>query len=279
MSLNKKIADSLALLAKGEATALRMNPEEGYFLGFSGGKDSQAVYHLCKLAGVAFKPYYSVTGIDTPETIHFIRDNYPDVEFIHHKQNFFQLVEEKGLPTIMRRYCCERLKEHFGAGQCVLTGVRAEESKKRSSYAAIEVFSRRKEHQNQPRKRDEDWLTQEEHQCIKGQDKIMIRPILNWTTEDVFQFLIFVGAKVNPTYEKHRRVGCMFCPFAPKAEIEYFETIYPKYRQRLLLAIERWGAKNGYYGLNSPEEVLQWWKTKMSIENYKMRDLASPQYE
>ena len=276
MSLNKKIAESLALLTKGEATALRMNPEEGYFLGFSGGKDSQAVYHLCKLAGVRFEPYYSVTGIDTPETIHFIRDNYPDVEFIHHKQNFFQLVEEKGLPTIMRRYCCERLKEHFGAGQCVLTGVRAEESKKRSSYAAIEVFSRRKEHQNQPRKRDEEWLTQEEHQCIKGQDKIMIRPILNWTTEDVFQFLLIVGAKINPTYAKHRRVGCMFCPFAPKAEIEYFETIYPKYRQRLLLAIERWGAKNGYYGLNSAEEVLQWWKTKMSICDYKMRQIASP---
>ena len=276
MSLNKKIAESLDLLTKGEATALSMNPEEGYFLGFSGGKDSQTVYHLCKLAGVRFQPYYSVTGIDTPETVYFIRDNYPDVEFIRHKQNFFQLVEEKGLPTIMRRYCCERLKEHFGAGQCVLTGVRAEESKKRSSYAAIEVFSRRKEHQNQPRKRDEDWLTQEEHQCIKGQDKIMIRPILNWATEDVFQFLLMVGAKINPTYAKHRRVGCMFCPFAPKAEIEYFETIYPGYRKRLLLAIERWGTKNGYYGLSSAEEVLQWWKTKMSICDYKMRQIASP---
>ena len=50
----KKLAESIALLQKGEATALRMNPEEGYFLGFSGGKDSQAVYHLCKLAGVRF---------------------------------------------------------------------------------------------------------------------------------------------------------------------------------------------------------------------------------
>lgn len=277
MSLSKKIAESLDLLTKGEATALRMNPEEGYFLGFSGGKDSQAVYHLCKLAGVRFEAYYSVTGIDTPETINFIRNNYPNVEFIHHKQNFFQLVEEKGLPTVMRRYCCERLKEHFGAGQCVLTGVRAEESKKRSSYAAIEVFSRRKEHQNKQRKRDEDWLTREEHQCIKGQDKIMIRPILDWKTEDVFQFLMMVGAKVNPTYAKHRRVGCMFCPFAPKAEIEYFETVYPGYRKRLLLAIERWGAKNGYYGLNSAEEVLQWWKTKISIADYKMRTIASPQ--
>ena len=275
----KKLAESIALLQKGEATALRMNPEEGYFLGFSGGKDSQAVYHLCKLAGVRFQPYYSVTGIDTPETVHFIRDNYQDVEFIHHKQNFFQLVEEKGLPTIKRRYCCERLKEHFGAGQCVLTGVRAEESKKRSSYAAIEVFSRRKEHIGKDVKRSESWLAEKEHQCIKGQDKIMIRPILHWTTEEVFQFLLMCGAKVNTTYQKHRRVGCMFCPFAPKWEIEYFETIYPLYRKRLILAIERWGKKNGYYGLSSAEEVLKWWKTKQSICDYKMRQIASPLIE
>lgn len=272
----KKLAESLDLLKKGEATALRMNPEEGYFLGFSGGKDSQAVYHLCKLAGVRFKAYYSVTGIDTPETILFIRDNYPDVKFIHHKQNFFHLVEDKGLPTIMRRYCCERLKEHFGAGQCVLTGVRAEESKKRASYAEIEVFSRRKEHIGKDRKRTEGWLAETEHQCIKGQDKIMIRPILTWTTEEVFKFLMMVKANINPTYAKHRRVGCMFCPFAPKWEIEYFEKIYPLYRKRLLLAIERWGKKNGYYGLSSAEEVLKWWKTKQSVCNYKMRQHASP---
>ena len=225
------------------------------------------------------QPYYSVTGIDTPETVHFIRDNYQDVEFIHHKQNFFQLVEEKGLPTIKRRYCCERLKEHFGAGQCVLTGVRAEESKKRSSYAAIEVFSRRKEHIGKDVKRSESWLAEKEHQCIKGQDKIMIRPILHWTTEEVFQFLLMCGAKVNATYQKHRRVGCMFCPFAPKWEIEYFETIYPLYRKRLILAIERWGKKNGYYGLSSAEEVLKWWKTKQSICDYKMRQIASPLIE
>lgn len=273
----KKLAESLDLLKKGEATALGMNPDEGYFLGFSGGKDSQAVYHLCKLAGVRFKAYYSVTGIDTPETIRFIRDNYKDVKFIHHKQNFFQLVEDKGLPTIMRRYCCERLKEHFGAGQCVLTGVRAEESKRRASYAEIEVFSRRKEHIGKDRKRTEGWLTETEHQCIKGQDKIMIRPILTWTTEEVFQFLMMVKANINPTYAKHRRVGCMFCPFAPKWEIEYFEKIYPLYRKRLLLAIERWGKKNGYYGLDSAEEVLKWWKTKQSICNYRLRQLSSPQ--
>ena len=35
-------------------------PPEGYFLAFSGGKDSQAVYHLCREAGVKFDAHYSL---------------------------------------------------------------------------------------------------------------------------------------------------------------------------------------------------------------------------
>ena len=35
-------------------------PTEGYYLAFSGGKDSQAVYHLCREAGVKFDAHYSL---------------------------------------------------------------------------------------------------------------------------------------------------------------------------------------------------------------------------
>ena len=41
-------------------------PPEGYFLAFSGGKDSQAVYHLAKMAGVKFDAHYSLTTVDPP---------------------------------------------------------------------------------------------------------------------------------------------------------------------------------------------------------------------
>lgn len=268
MSLNKKIAESLDLLAKGEATALRMNPEDGYFLGFSGGKDSQAVYHLCKLAGVKFKAYYSVTGIDSPETVYFIRDNYPDVVFLHHKQNFFELIADKGLPTMRKRFCCERLKEHFGAGECVLTGVRAEESKKRASYASIEIYSRRKEHQDKKRERDENWLKETEHECIKGQDKIMIRPILNWTTSDVFQYLNNIHAKINPEYTKHNRVGCMICPFASHKSIETYEKEYPRFKEIILQNLKKFWEKKDEHYFDTPEEYYEWWKSKKSAKEY-----------
>jgi len=32
-------------------------PEDGYYLAFSGGKDSMCIYHLAKMAGVKFTPY------------------------------------------------------------------------------------------------------------------------------------------------------------------------------------------------------------------------------
>lgn len=54
-------------------------PPEGYFLAFSGGKDSQCIYHLAQMAGVKFDAHYHVTSVDPPELIYFIREHYPDV--------------------------------------------------------------------------------------------------------------------------------------------------------------------------------------------------------
>lgn len=41
-------------------------PEEGYYLAFSGGKDSVALKHLCDLAGVRYDAHYSMTTVDPP---------------------------------------------------------------------------------------------------------------------------------------------------------------------------------------------------------------------
>ena len=64
--LVKKIDDSIALLRKGEPLALRYNPSDGFYLAFSGGKDSQCLYHVAQLAGVRFKAHFSPTTVDPP---------------------------------------------------------------------------------------------------------------------------------------------------------------------------------------------------------------------
>ena len=116
-------------------------PPEGYYLAFSGGKDSQCVYHLCKEAGVKFDAHYSHTTVDPPEVIYFMREHYPDVIVDRHDTTMWQLIVKKGMPpTRMVRYCCDELKEGGGRGRIMVTGVRwAESSKRRNNRGLLEL--------------------------------------------------------------------------------------------------------------------------------------------
>lgn len=271
MNLEEKIACSVELIRKGEKLAMTLNPQDGYFVGFSGGKDSQALLQLVKMADVQYKAYYSVTTNDPPENVYFIRKYYPDVTFLHPKQNFFKLVERKGLPTMNRRYCCDVLKEKAGVGNVVLTGIRAEESVKRSKYDEVEISSRRKEHRESKKKHTIDEIEQNEHRCIKGKDKLIINPILQWTEKDVWQFLSEQNLPINPCYEKTGRVGCMFCPFSTKKQIEQYEKKYPKFKERLLQSLAVFWERHDKHELENPEEFYEWWKSKQSLKIFKAK--------
>lgn len=264
----KKLEKSLTMLSRGEKIALELDPDTGYYLAFSGGKDSMAVYYLAKMAGVKFKAFYHVTGIDDPENVYFIKKNFPDVTFIHPPLNYFQLVEKKGLPTIQKRFCCERLKERVGAGVFVLDGVRAEESRKRGKYAEVMVRSRRKENIEKGINRTLDEIEENEHQCIKGKDKLIMHPLLKWEESEVWAFLKMCGSPVNPCYEKVKRVGCMYCPFAKREQIEMYSKIYPLYEKRLLIAIDRWKKDKTKYAKMQPLQILDWWLSHKKIDEY-----------
>lgn len=264
--MEQKINKSLALILRAEKLALALNPDDGFYVAFSGGKDSQCVMELCRMAGVKFKAYYSVTGIDAPDNVRFIREHYPEVEFVHPKQNYFRLVEKKGLPMIQSRFCCERLKENLGAGNVLLDGVRAEESKRRAMYTAVMVRSRRKENISKGRNRELTEIEQNDHHCIKGKDRVDIHPILDWTEEDVWQFIYNRGLHPNPMYACVGRVGCMYCPFSNNRQLSFYEYMYPKYHRRLMLALERFLAHKTIEGLDTPEEYYAWWKSKKTLK-------------
>ena len=48
---DKKLQHSIELLRKAENLALKYDANDGFFLAFSGGKDSQALYHVAKWGG------------------------------------------------------------------------------------------------------------------------------------------------------------------------------------------------------------------------------------
>lgn len=66
--LRLKMEHSIQLLRKAERLSQMYDAENGYFLAFSGGKDSQALYHITELAGVKFKAHFSPTTIDPPHS-------------------------------------------------------------------------------------------------------------------------------------------------------------------------------------------------------------------
>lgn len=270
-NIQTKINHSIELIRKGEKLAIALNPKDGYFVGFSGGKDSQVLLELVKMSGVKFKAYYSVTTNDPPENVYFIRNKYPEVIFLHPKDNFFKLVEKKGLPTMFHRYCCAYLKENPGVGNVVLTGIRAEESRKRSSYNEVRIFSTRKEHANRDAKHSIESIEENEHRCIKGKDKLMVYPILHWTEDEVWQFIRENNIPINPCYKLFGRVGCMFCPFSNKSQIEYYEEHYPKFKEHFIASLQKYLNKrqcSDKCGFTTAEEYYDWWKSKKSLRDY-----------
>lgn len=83
-------------------------PPEGYYLAFSGGKDSVVLHDLSVRAEVKYDGHYHLTGADPPELVQFIRHNYPMVEWTRPERSIWRLiVESRGLPRRQSRWSCE----------------------------------------------------------------------------------------------------------------------------------------------------------------------------
>lgn len=266
MQLSDKIQASIALIKRAEALALKMQPEKGFYVGFSGGKDSQVLLELVKMSGVRFHAVYNVTTNDSAENIRFIREYYQDVEFSHVDTSIMRLIEKKSLPTQLHRWCCSIFKEQHGVGSVVLTGVRWEESRSRAKYAAVEKKGKTK--------KDKvilnlDEMKTNEFRCVGGKDKIMVYPILAWSTTDIWQFIKMRGLPINPCYTRNMRVGCVFCPFLHKGEIERYAASHPKQKEALLHAIDRYMAGHpGSFKFKNAAEVFNWWVSKKSVDEF-----------
>lgn len=75
------------------------------FVGFSGGKDSIVTADLMKRSGLPYKLYYSVTGIDPPEMVKFIRKQYPECQFLRPNKTFWHSMLTKNPPGKLSRWC------------------------------------------------------------------------------------------------------------------------------------------------------------------------------
>ena len=267
--LRGKIEHSIDLIRKGEALALKYDKDNGYFLAFSGGKDSQCLIHLAQMGGVKFKANMSLTSIDPPSVIRFVRHHYPDVVLHSPKESIYSLaVKRKILPTMRVRWCCADLKESASAGKVTLTGIRASESVRRSKRNEVEVSNKKysgdldgfyewsKEQFGKKRRKineDEFSMTSDnEVRCIGGRDSIIINPIFTWTEKDVWDFLNDVCQVPHCELydEGFHRIGCILCPIASPRQKQIEIKRYPHVKKNWIKAIKEIINRGGYCRAN-----------------------------
>lgn len=272
--LHNKINRSILILKKMEPIALRYR-EYGFIGAFSGGKDSQVIRQLLNMAEVKHVMKYQWTTIDPPEVIHFIREEYPDVIIERPDETFWQLCYRHGiLPTQYKRFCCRELKESKDSHCVTITGVRAAESPKRKQRQEVEIQTRRRHPDYVRGTLDEFSMYKETHvDCIQGKDKLIVNPIIDWTEQDVWEFLHYMDLPSCELYDRgYTRVGCLFCPMASRLSLHMMERDYPKYRQAFIRLIHRLREKriqNGGYDIYktlTDEEVFYAWLNKISYK-------------
>ena len=186
---------------------LQSIPQDGDIeLSYSGGKDSDVILELAKMAGIPYRAIYKATTIDPPGTIAHAKEM--GAEVIHPDKTFFQLVSKSGFPSRFSRECCSVLKEYKVCDRAI-QGIRRSESKKRAKR----------------------YKEPEECRVYSKKEKVKIYfPILEWTDQDVAEFIKERNIKCHPLYysggqfDVTKRLGCMGCPLVSrKKRIQFFK--------------------------------------------------------
>jgi phosphoadenosine phosphosulfate reductase len=220
----------------------------GYYLAFSGGKDSIVVKDLMIRSCVKFDAHQNITTVDAPELLRYVRKYHPDVILERPKTSMFKLIVKKMMPpTRLVRYCCAELKEKGGDGRVVVTGVRWAESNKRKLRQLYEV-------------------------CKKSSTKHYLHPIIDWSDEEVWEYIRSNKLPYCSIYDEgFKRIGCIGCPMAGKSRIKEFER-WPKFRaaygKAFAAAVANLAALGPEFGgrgrtaklrWENGEDMFRWW--------------------
>lgn len=270
-------------------------PQEGYYLAFSGGKDSVVCKALLDMSGCKYDATYRVTSVDPPELVRFIKEKHPDVKrevprYDNGKPiTMWNLIPWKMYPpTRIARFCCEYLKESGGDGRMTVTGVRwAESLNRKKNQALVTIHGKQitpgfeNDFKQDARGRgivlvnDNDDSRRMVESCYK-RHKTNVNPIIDWEDRDVWDFIKANGIEYCSLYnEGFHRLGCIGCPMASQHRRELDFLRWPKYKdayirafdKMLQLRIERnkkdpsrpvW-RQGGIDGVVDAKSVYRWW--------------------
>ena len=193
--LEKKVRQSVSLIQKAVG-------DKVVEVAYSGGKDSDVILELTKMAGVKYRAIYRNTTIDPVWTVKHCKEKGCEIVRPKNGITFFKLVEQIGFPNRHKRFCCKHLKE-YKILDMVIIGVRKSESRKRAERYKEPIECR--------------------FYGSKKKHVQAIYPILDWSDDNVVEFIKERGIKCHPLYydergnfHVERRLGCVGCPLMSK---------------------------------------------------------------
>jgi len=180
--------------------------------------------------------------------LRFVREHYGRVTLERPDTSMYKLIVKKRIPpTRMVRYCCEELKERGGSGRIVVTGLRWAESTRRSKRRMVET-------------------------CYRDKTKTFLNPIVDWSDEDVWEYLNGRGLPHCSLYDEgKKRIGCVMCPFNhrqmqheaqrwPKFAAMYERACVAAFDKAIADGLERKTWKDGH-------DMYRWWITGCAADN------------
>ena len=261
MAIVKEDCDSFDIvpLAEAERQGKRVYQTtkiDRFLASFSGGKDSQVVLDLCTRAipSTDFEVIYSDTGYELPTSLtlydevqqHY-KALYPDLKFstARNHESVLNYWDRIGTPSESLRWCCtimktsplyRSLKKDGNKQAKVLTfeGVRAEESVRRANYERI-------------------------GKGVKHDAAINARPILHWSTVEIFLYLFKYNLPINSAYRLGKaRVGCLICPYSSQWDDMIVNKSCKEALHPFVSRIEKWAKESGVKDIDSYVKERKW---------------------
>lgn len=221
--LAEKIESAIGLLQLYEPKALELS-SDGYWLAYSGGKDSECILELARMAGVKHRTVYNVTTIDPPELVRFIKREHPEVRLNRPSRHLLTAMQDRtiadGPPLRHHRWCCAEYKERGGNGMGKVIGVRIAESQNRAKL----------------------WRGIVPHRSGLG---FFVCPLCYWTDRDVWAFHRLRNLPHCCLYDQgYKRLGCIACPSAKPSETAGHFARWPRYQAMWRRAIVKYWEDN-----------------------------------